>query len=57
LLTDGEFDPGVLFDIQAWNKGRKLRIPIHTIAFVSSAGEPLLQEIAKQTGGKYRFVP
>jgi hypothetical protein len=33
------------------------RTPIYTIAFASKKAERLLQAIANETGGSYRFVP
>ena len=56
LLTDGEFDPAVMqLVISAQPESKK--IPIHTIAFESKEGEPVLKTISRVTGGEYRFVP
>lgn len=54
LLTDGEFDPQVALAIRQARTGDT--IPIHTIAFTSRAGEPMLRAISETTGGTYRFV-
>jgi hypothetical protein len=54
LLSDGEFSPlrtATRDLIQA--RG----IVVHTIAFESSSGGRMLEEIASWSGGTYRFVP
>jgi hypothetical protein len=56
LLTDGEFDTSVLEKVVAAQPNSK-KIPIHTIAFESQAGEQTLQTISRVTGGTYRYVP
>jgi hypothetical protein len=56
LLTDGEFDTGVIEKVIAAQPQSK-KIPIHTIAFESQAGEATLQTISRVTGGTYRHVP
>ena len=57
LLTDGEFSPDVVRKIVSAQSDEKKRIPIHTIGFESQAGEITLQTIARETGGKYLYVP
>jgi uncharacterized protein with von Willebrand factor type A (vWA) domain len=54
MLTDGEFDESVVKTI-ARNNTRK--ISVHTIAFKSRGGEPLLKRIAKANSRVHRFVP
>ena len=54
LLTDGEFSPEVERYLD-WGRTSD-RTPIHTIAFMSKIGEPLLMAIARMTGGTYRHV-
>lgn len=55
LLSDGEFDLDlVMYQI---NKYRQSKVPIHTVALGSDEGAPMLIEIAKQTGGEYRWAP
>lgn len=56
LMTDGEFSPDAV-DRLAVRGATGDRIPIHTIAFASRAGEELLMAIARFTKGTYRFVP
>jgi hypothetical protein len=59
LLSDGEFEPVVITLIRDKNRKSKLvprKIPIHTIAFTSQAGENQMKIIARTSGGKYRFV-
>lgn len=54
LLTDGAFDPGVVDEVRQRNK---YKVVINTIGFMNRGGEPLLQKIAKENRGDYRFVP
>lgn len=59
LLSDGEFEPVVITSIRDKNRKSKFvprKIPIHTIAFTSQAGENQMKIIARTSGGKYRFV-
>lgn len=56
LLTDGAFSPESTFAVIArLNEQRKTQI--HTIAIGQRAAEPVLQRIAKESNGTYRFVP
>lgn len=57
LLTDGQFDPEVVKKCARIQPETKKKIPIHTIAFESQQGAVLLEAIAKQSGGTFRFVP
>lgn len=54
FLTDGEFDPSARDMCRRENTNH---VTIHTIAFCTRKGEPLLKEIAADNGGRYRFVP
>ncbi len=54
LLSDGEFDPQVADELRQRNGGR---IPVHTIAFMDLIAEPLLEQIARENNGVFRFVP
>lgn len=54
FLTDGEFDEGLIELLDVLNRGRRVRI--YTIAYVSQAGAPLLERIAREHNGQYRFV-
>lgn len=56
FLSDGLFDPQTSRVIRAHNRSKKSRIPIHTIAFVNREAEGLMRTIARNSGGKYRFV-
>ncbi|MEX0642521.1 MAG: hypothetical protein WD468_07460 [Pirellulales bacterium] len=56
FLSDGLFDPSTGRKIHAFNRGKTRRIPIHTVAFVNRETEGLMQRIAGDSGGKYRFV-
>lgn len=54
FLTDGMFDPSLVNQLDVWNRDRKVRI--FTIAYVSEEGGPLLEKIAREHRGEYRFV-
>jgi uncharacterized protein with von Willebrand factor type A (vWA) domain len=54
LLTDGEFDPAIAPLIRRLNPGGN--VAVHTVGFIYDAGEPLLERIARENGGLYRFV-
>ena len=54
LLTDGKFDPQVVWEVAQAEPA--VPIPIYTISFASRTAEKLLKTIAKETGGIYRFV-
>jgi len=54
LLSDGQFKPAAVDIIRKANPGRKVQI--HTLAFYSQAGEKVLQRIAAENRGRYRFV-
>ena len=54
LLSDGEFDPLSARMIQ---QIQKQQTKVHTIAFESGEGRFTLEQIARDTGGTYRFVP
>ena len=53
LLTDGVFEESIVDSITKKNKGTAA---IHTIGFDNYGGESLLQSIARQNNGQYRFV-
>jgi len=55
LLCDGRFSEDVVKEIARFN--RASGVPIHTLAFVDRSGEKILQDLAKQNGGVYRYVP
>ena len=54
FLSDGEFDPDTLVAVREKNEKN---VAIHTIGFENRQGEPLLEEMARQNRGSYRFVP
>ena len=56
FLSDGLFDPGTGREVRIRNRGKVRQIPIHTIAFVNREAEGLMRTIARNSGGKYRFV-
>jgi hypothetical protein len=56
FLTDGEI-PGMGADFVADLNKLGKRVTINTIAFGDPASQELLKEIARDSGGVYRFVP
>ncbi len=56
FLTDGLMPPDIASIVADLN-GRGRRVVINTIAFGDPAGQDQLKEIARQSGGVYRFVP
>ena len=56
FMTDGQFDRSVVNRIRQWNKSG--RVKVNTIAFLwrDPASERLLKQIAKESGGRYKFV-
>lgn len=54
FLTDGEFAPTAL---EVCRRENTKKATIHTIAFGTRFGEQLLQAIADEHKGRYRFVP
>lgn len=54
FLTDGEFHPGLLDKLDQWNADRRVRI--FTIAFFDRTGAELLERIAREHGGEFKFV-
>ena len=54
FLTDGEFDPALLPKLDGWNRDRRVRI--FTIAYFDESGVELLEKIAREHGGEFKFV-
>jgi len=54
FLTDGDFDPNLIEKLREWNKDKKVRI--FTIAYVSQAGRALLEQIAREHNGEFKYV-
>ena len=54
FLTDGDFDPLLLEKLRQWNGGKKVRI--FTLAYVSEAGRVLLEQIARENNGEFKFI-
>jgi len=59
MLTDGEFDEKVCDAVKKMNQERSPsnRIKILTIAFKERRGDYVLNRLARESGGKFRFVP
>jgi Mg-chelatase subunit ChlD len=56
LLSDGEFDPLVIDDLRVQNQVKDKPIPINTVSFYSREAVGIMKTIARQSGGKFRFV-
>jgi len=54
FLTDGEFDGGLVEKLSQWNRERRVRI--FTIAYFDQGGAALLERIAQEHGGEFKFV-
>ncbi len=55
LLSDGQdFPPGLFRRLDEWNKDRAVQIC--TIAYVDSAGSELLELMAREHNGEFRYV-
>ncbi len=54
FLTDGEFDPTIADNIAQLNASAT--VPVHCIALVSTASEPVMRRIAQDSGGTYTYV-
>ncbi len=55
LLSDGiDFHPTLLGKLADWNRDRRVRI--FTIAYLDQAGRAILEKIAREYGGEFKFV-
>ena len=54
FLTDGDFDRSLLSKLDRWNRDRQVKI--FTIAYFDQTGAALLEEIAREHRGEFRFV-
>ncbi len=55
LLSDGiDFEPRLLEDLDEWNRSR--RVQIYTIAYLDQTGRELLEQIAREHRGEFKFV-
>jgi hypothetical protein len=54
FLTDGDFDPALVERLRVLNRDEKVRV--FTIAYVSEGGRILLEQIARENDGDFRFV-
>lgn len=55
FMTDGQFDPSVVNDIARLNRSGK-KVVIHCITFLDNSAEPMMREIAQQSGGTYHHI-
>ncbi len=56
FLTDGQIPPETVATVAALNQ-RGRRVAVNTIAFGDPSSQELLKDIARRSGGVYRFVP
>jgi hypothetical protein len=56
FLSDGRFDPATIDALRIHNPASTSQIPIHTIAFVNQETVGIMKTIARNSGGKFRFV-
>ena len=56
FMTDGEITNFSAQEVAAYN-GRGRRVVINTIAFGDPSSQDLLRDIARASGGVYRFIP
>ena len=54
FLSDGVFDADLLDRLDEWNRSRRTKI--YTIAYLDQSGRQLLESIARQHGGEFKFV-
>lgn len=54
FLTDGEFEPSVADEVRIMNS--EYRIPINTICLETKESQDLMQQIARESGGTYKYV-
>ena len=55
LLSDGiDFEPSLLRRLDEWNRDRRSRI--YTIAYLDQTGSELLERIAREHNGEFKFV-
>ena len=54
FLTDGDFDPALLEKLRTWNKNHEVRV--YTFAYVSEQGRILLEQIAREHDGEFKFI-
>ena len=54
FLTDGEFDPALIQKLSQWNAQRNVQI--YTIAYFDESGATLLERIAREHDGEFKFV-
>jgi len=63
LLTDGDFNDYTAVYLRKHNvkkidpQGSNSQIAVHTICFRNRDGQKVLKRIAKENGGRFRFVP
>lgn len=56
FLTDGQIPPETVATVAALNQ-RGRRVAVNTIAFGDPSSQEYLKDIARRSGGVYRFVP
>ncbi|MBI1249484.1 VWA domain-containing protein [bacterium] len=56
FMTDGLFEADVVPGVKALNVGGSRKTKIHAISFLDKSSEPLMRQIATDSGGTYRHV-
>ena len=56
FMTDGQFDPRVVYQIRKLQNAAQRKVEIHTITFIDRSSEGLMKLIAAESGGSYRHV-
>lgn len=54
FLSDGAFEAEVVDRLKEWNRGSRTKV--YTIAYLDPQGRKLLEAIARQNGGEFKFV-
>jgi len=55
LLSDGvDFDPGLMQKLDEWDRAR--RVQICTVAYLDPGGRKIMEQIAREHNGEFRYV-
>ncbi|MFI4876465.1 MAG: VWA domain-containing protein, partial [Blastopirellula sp. JB062] len=56
FMTDGLFDAKDVGEVKKLNDLSEPRVKVHAISFMDRSAEPLMRQIAAESGGEYRHV-
>jgi hypothetical protein len=56
FMTDGLFPTSVVREVAELQRTTRKQVVIHTICFMDDVAEPWMREIARNSGGTYRYV-